>query len=546
MCIRFVNVCLVAAASAVWLSAGAMSLQAADTPTPAAAPSADAESAPDTSVAEVTKLVKDAVCRITVENAWGIPVAVTDGFLMGTGTFVVTNLGQVALDGAARVRVEFATGGPILATQFGLADASLGIVVIRLDGKGAGRPGLALATTLPPLEEMGPVATAQVDGEGEVHLTGVRVQKGPAISRAVAPVVQPTEPDPFATDSDPFGTATEPAPSDEPPATPPADPKPGAAEPAEEGADEADGGRHFFRIDRGDTDRGPGLPIVDRNGRVVAVVSDMVPRESVLVGVPGPALHEALLGAEPVLRDVEGLPKPRWTSRVVRLRGHMPTLEDFSQAIVSAKTRMVCPMCGGRGVLPPDDGSTPAGRRPISRGGYMPRCAACYGDGIVVEAGLMKILGSIAERGARIVWSPDTDGRNRQAARQGILDVLRSLATAPARPRQLFATYAGREVARAVRKTPAGVMVYAQVREVTDGPDGKYLLLEPWQASTTIAVRLSDLVATPQTAGATPNYPPVGSWTYIAGVVLSRFESDTEDGVYILPAVLIPAPTTTR
>ncbi len=60
-----------------------------------------------------------AVCRITVENAWGIPQAVVSGFLLGEGRFVVTDLGTVARPGAARARLLFSDGAEAEATEFG-------------------------------------------------------------------------------------------------------------------------------------------------------------------------------------------------------------------------------------------------------------------------------------------------------------------------------------------------------------------------------------------------------------------------------------------
>lgn len=113
--------------------------------------------------------------------------------------------------------------------------------------------------------------------------------------------------------------------------------------------------------------------------------------------------------------------------------------------------------------------------------------------------------------------------------------------TAPPARRHLFATYAGREVTRAVRQTPLGLMVYAQVRERAEGPDSPYLMLEPWQSATSITIRLKDLVSGTSTIS---GQPAVGSWVFVAGMALSTFDTGLQQGVYVLPVVLIPAPTT--
>ncbi|MFO8012629.1 MAG: hypothetical protein R6X20_04900, partial [Phycisphaerae bacterium] len=39
--------------------------------------------------------VGDAVCTVTAENAWGVPVSVASGFALGDGRFVVTDLAAV-------------------------------------------------------------------------------------------------------------------------------------------------------------------------------------------------------------------------------------------------------------------------------------------------------------------------------------------------------------------------------------------------------------------------------------------------------------------
>ncbi|MCX5685633.1 MAG: hypothetical protein NT049_18400, partial [Planctomycetota bacterium] len=43
-------------------------------------------------LAAVRKDTATAVCRVTVENAWGVPLALASGFLLGDGRFAVTDL----------------------------------------------------------------------------------------------------------------------------------------------------------------------------------------------------------------------------------------------------------------------------------------------------------------------------------------------------------------------------------------------------------------------------------------------------------------------
>jgi len=519
---------------------------AADTLThEASAPTLD-----DEARAKLAARITPTLCRITVENEWRIPVAVTNGFLVGKGIFVLAPLGPLALEGTAKATVQFGDGKPITVTQFGMADPSLGIVALRLTGKGVKHKGIGLASDLPPVEGMGRVFVVQCNDDDEATLLDADISKGPEVIRPV---------DAAGTTTDETGTtvsgttgdredvaaavsgsasAAEKAEPDEPTST--ADTTAAMAGATDDTALEQ--GEYLCRITKGEADRVPGLPVVDAKGQVVSVIGDMVTRTSVLIGVPAPSLEKAMLASDLTLKDLDDLPDPNWPTPVVRLVGKTPTTEEFTQAVVSAKSRLICPICGGTGVLPHDDGTTPIGtRRPVQRGRYLPRCGACGGSGIVIEAGLMKMLASVTEHGARIVWSPESDSRSRQGVRQGILDLVRAIATAPPARRHLFATYAGRAVSQAARQQPQGLIVYAQVREKTEGPDSPYLMLEPWQSATSITIRLKDLLSGTSTSA---GQPAVGSWVYVAGIALSTFDTGLQQGVYVLPVVLIPAPTT--
>jgi len=172
------------------LAAAVPPAAAAGGPAEPASPSAEKETqAPSESVAAA---IRRALCRITVENAWGVPIALTDGFVLGKGRFVLTNLGPLAVTGAARARITLANGQVVVSTKFGMADASLGLVALHLPGKGATAPGLSLASETPALEGEATVFLVGRTAEGGVAFTKASLLRGPAIDRPAGATGTPT------------------------------------------------------------------------------------------------------------------------------------------------------------------------------------------------------------------------------------------------------------------------------------------------------------------------------------------------------------------
>jgi len=89
---------------------------------------------------------------------------------------------------------------------------------------------------------------------------------------------------------------------------------------------------------------------------------------------------------------------------------------------------------------------------------------------------------------------------------------------------------------------PKGILIRAEVKDRTDGPDGKYLLLSALDANTTLAVRLDDFMqpgGSKATAG-NRREPAAGSWVMLCGMVLSRFDDGKTKGFFVLPLEWMP------
>ena len=422
-----------------------------------------------------------AVCRVTVQNAWGIPQAVVSGFLLGEGRFVVTDLGAVARRGAARASLLFSDGFQAEATEFGLADPALGLAALRVDAEEPARRGLSLAPSLPPLDGVAPVGVIGWPWGKQLEAATGRVRRGPDI-REVASRSSVETP---------------------------------------EGIDA------FLRIEGARLSAVSGSPVVDAAGTVLAVRLDVAAPGLVLtLAMPAVSLRQSLLSAEPKLKPLSDLPRPLWPVDILRLPGVPPTPAEFLLATQTVKTAMACRRCKGTGKIKTSWGW-------FDRSDV--RCEACQGAGIAVRAEDFDKLAPWAEEGARAVWSAGQDGRSRAAARTVGAEVLKSLA-AVGRNFQLLFGSEGVDLVKFPPAMPHGIVLYCRVAESVDGPDGRYLFLESVNTPTLAAVRADDLVGHDDmgpTAGRSE--PKVGAWFALAGAVLSRFDTGERRGVFVLP-----------
>ena len=422
-----------------------------------------------------------AVCRITVENAWGIPQAVVSGFLLGEGRFVVTDLGAVARRGAARASLLFSDGAEAEATEFGLADPALGLAALRVDAEEPLRRGLSLAPSLPPLDGVAPVGVIGWQWGKQLEAATGRVRRGPDI-REVARRSNVETP---------------------------------------EGIDA------FLRIEGARLSAVSGSPVVDGSGTVLAVRLDVAAPGLVLtLAMPAVSLRQSLLSAEPKLKPLSDLPRPLWPVDILRLPGAPPAQAEFLRTTQTIKTAIACERCKGTGKV--SGGRSWFGRSSVP-------CFTCLGTGIVIHADDFDMLASWAEQGTSAVWAADQDNRSRAAARTMGAEVLKSLAAVGRNFQSLFGS-AGVDLVKFPPAMPHGIVLYCRVSESVDGPDGRYLFLESVNTRTLAAVRADDLVGHDDlgpTAGRSE--PKVGAWFVLAGAVLSRFDTGERHGVFVLP-----------
>jgi hypothetical protein len=429
---------------------------------------------------------RSAVCRVTVENAWGIPEAIATGFLLGDGRFVVTDLGTVGRPGAAQVSLQFQDGSKSIAREFGMADPALGLVLLRMPADAPARTGLALAAELPVLDGTAPVMAAGWHWGSQLEVVAGRLWKGPAM-RDLAPLAR-VEP--------PAGVDT------------------------------------FVRMEGGRLEAAGGSPLLGSSGTVLAVGFNLLVRDVVApLGMPATTLRSALLATPPQLKPLAELPKPLWPQRPLRMPGGPVAPAEIAAAASRFKTALLCEMCKGTGRITGDG----PGRGLISRffDARFP-CPACRGELVTANEVSLKSLSTLAEQGTRTVWAPMADDRARAAARATGTDILKALIGYGPYFRRDHAAAAAAALRTGTVPPPWGIVCQAQVTGADNGPDGRYVFLSPWNSRATLAVRADDL-ATPGYKTSARREPPSDSWILLMGAVLSRFKADSREGFFVLP-----------
>jgi hypothetical protein len=510
--------------------------------------------------------VGQAVCAVTVENQWGIPVAVSTGFLLGDGRFAITDLGAVAQPGVARATLLFSDGTMAEARQFGLADPALGLVALRVksrtpmrpnpaprgeeqptdpaESETPLRPGLALAPALPPLETTGLVTAMGWRYGKQLEWVAGRVTRGPAIKEIAmrAHVETPT------------------------------------------GVDA------FLKMDGNRIDAASGSPVFDASGSVLAVRLEVQARDlSLALAIPAPSIRQALMGAPAELKALSAIPKPFWPAQILRVKGEPPTVAEFTRATQVIKDSLVCKACNGKGK---------------AAGGFLHRmmdgnapCPVCQGDGIAIQEGVYSSLTQWAERGVQAVWAPTVDDRSRTAVRSSAFEIMRALATSHPNVRRMLG-FAGLGDIMRPGVMPRGAVFFARVRDIVDGPDGRYLILDasnppwdmggpPWPRGPggrdpgpgdpggrrtrtldapardaaggvvapppepprppadrgfTVALRAVDVAALAKGPAGNRREPEQGAWIVVAGSAVSGYRGGEYNGLAVLPLEWLPAP----
>jgi len=429
----------------------------------------------------VRRSVGSAVCTVTVENGWGIPQSITTGWLLGEGRFVVTDLGALKARGAARATLRFDDGSTATAESFGMADPALGLAVLRVNGKEPDRKGLTLASELPPLGRSIHVATAGFDWGERLDVTAGCLLPGPKIETVAS----------------------------------------------RSGVEPPEGVERFLRIEGERLHAAGGSPVLDADGRVLAVRLDVrAKRLTAVLAMPATTLRASLLSAKPELRPLSELPDPYWPVRVLRLPGEPVGLEGFAEASNKISRDMVCKRCKGKGTLP--FGS--------SYYSYRLRCSQCSGTGIHLTPEVLEMLADWALQGTRVVWAPEMAPRDRGGVRKISVEMLARLAVVGRHLRRRFGLLGKLNVVRFEAGRPRGIILYTRVDNQVAGPDGRYLILDAFNTRTPVVVRVEDLLGQDR-LGPRPGrrVPGKGTWFALAATVVSAFDTGEVRGVHVLP-----------
>ena len=465
-----------------------------------------AEAAAPLDASAMKRTAGPAICRLSVETAWGMPSAMASGFLLGDGRFIISDLGAVAQPATKRVTVRFQDGSTAVATQFGMADPVLGLVALRVgsdapeeaksDAGGPVREGLPLAPELPSLE--GGVVAVAIGWQWADQLTTVvgRLGKGPAIREVAARVRAET---PSGVDS-------------------------------------------FVRMDGGRLEAASGSPVLDASGTVIAVTLDVMIRDTVAsLAIPASSLRTTLLATQPQLKPLSDLPKPIWPERVLRLPGDPPAATEIPRLAAENKKALRCPTCDGRGRL---DMFSGFGIGRMGRDATV-TCPTCHGERYAMQRTLLPGISDMVLAATRIAWGPPTDDRTRASTRAATLDALKMLAGVGNYFQNRLAALVQDDLGRSSLVLPRGVALPCKVREHVDGPDGPYAILLPLGFKSPVAVRVADLTALGAKGPLADHKDPADdAWIFLAGAVLSRFDSGKDKGFYILPVewIAITAP----
>lgn len=506
---------------AVLLCLGAMApLVSAETAAPAAAPAQADQAA-------IQAAVSRSVCTVTVENKWGIPMGVASGFLLTDGKFAITDLGLVAQPGISQVTCQFKDGEKLVCREFAMADASLGLVALRVAGDAPARAGLPLASALPPLDGTATVSTAGWRWASQLDAVSGHLRKGPAIKDAAVRAHVDT---PMGIDS-------------------------------------------FARTDGPRLEAATGSVLLDPEGTVLGTVLEVTIRgTSAPLAIPSSTLRAALLSAQPQLKPLSDLPKSPWPTRYMRLPGQPATAAAWTKALADARKAMICPTCSGKGktvvVLDaPGGGGRPGGGRPGGRpGGATPGpgpgnlpggtgrnsgdvqtqpCQTCAGEKYVMGETVWTDLLQMIEMGTRITWAPTTEDRTRQACRKDMRTMLAGLASVGRRFDKAFNAAVVADLARTGATLPRPMIFRAQVKEHLDAPDGKYLLVAPLGSNLLLTAAVDDTMQLGGKATLGDRKEPAdGSWVLACGMALARFEGGDHQGLFLLPFewLAVPAP----
>jgi hypothetical protein len=264
------------------------------------------------------------------------------------------------------------------------------------------------------------------------------------------------------------------------------------------------------------------------------------------------------LGVKMKLTPLKELPKPLWPGPVYRVTGEPIKPDQFAGTIGSFRLGTKCPQCGGKGQVMVE---TVVGvdrsrgyERPITKS-VPETCPKCQGEGVAFNASLYREFTNLGEQGLRLLAFPDTDDKALEAAQKNGRAVLLGLGEVGNRFRDAFAKAVKEDLEKGTQ-FPRGVVVFAQVRDVLEGTDGKYVVLALHQSATMLVMRAEPPAAPdsrvlsakppgslpkPSDAKAgsakVPSRPNLsyGQWIVLAGLLDASIDIESHHYLYIRP-----------
>jgi hypothetical protein len=159
----------------------------------------------------------------------------------------------------------------------------------------------------------------------------------------------------------------------------------------------------------------------------------------------------------------------------------------------------------------------------------------CGGEKCAFRPGLKSLFATMALEGTRAAWSPVPDERTRTAIRAAERDMVRTLTQSGTRFQTGLAIACWLDLFMGASAAfPRGAVLYGEVRDSIDGPDGKYFVLAPENARANVLVR-ADCLAELSSKGAAKEWSP-GMQVLLLGAAMGRCKLPSgEDAVSVLP-----------
>jgi hypothetical protein len=146
----------------------------------------------------------------------------------------------------------------------------------------------------------------------------------------------------------------------------------------------------------------------------------------------------------------------------------------------------------------------------------------------------------MAEAGTWLALAGGVEPKVRDAAFSGGLDVLRAIAKVGKGYREDLVKEIKSDLSKGAAAEPHGMVVYAQVRELVDGPDGAYVLLSPHGAGATFAAKADRMAAVAEVRGTRLGE---GHWIILAGLAMGPVSLGSQRATYVLPFAWADGPS---